>query len=165
MDANCIYLNVEMYLAAKMVRYHEMEDFALRNIEDAAHIYKRFLVRCQVGRDILRLEGPLRRAIVAMFHAPYVYRDMEPLRLAMARLVDAVLLFLWYNPYSAERVMQAWFPTFFRQLLIDNRYFRERGWILSRPDTWRPFELHNDTEQHQDAEHHDETEQHDDVEE
>jgi hypothetical protein len=134
MDGRSILVNVQMYLAAKMVTCKEMMEFALCNLEDSTEFLKTAIKDHTLSSSIAHFEEPLRSAIMEMYNAAESPLDIGPLRLAMARLVDVVLMYLWLNPAFKEPFENHWFPQVFWQLAVDNHFFSKRGLLEPQPE-------------------------------
>jgi hypothetical protein len=139
-DGRSILVNVQMYLAARMVDCQEMMEFALCNIDDSTEMLGT-IIKDHTHSSIERFEEPLRHAIMEMYGASHTTGDIGPLRLAMARLVDVVLMYLWLNPTFKGPLERYWFPQIFWRLAVDNDFFCQRQLLEPKGADWKATKI------------------------
>jgi hypothetical protein len=141
LDGIPVYRNVAAYVAGASVDCPSMMAFAVRALEEirAALIPVVLTGLFRDDPDVHLFHEPLRLALADM----YAQSDgslMEPLRLAMARLVDVVLVSLWGNDAFQVVKHEKWMEKLFPLCYYDSVRFHQSG-LLVGPVSWDRMEI------------------------
>lgn len=139
LDGLPVYRNVAAYVAGASVHCPSMMAFAVRALEAIREALTPVVLTGLFRDDpnVHLFHEPLRLALADM----YAQADgplMEPLRLAMARLVDVVLVSLWGNDAFVKHEM--WVEMLFPLCYHDSVRFRQGG-LLVGAVPWDQMEI------------------------
>ncbi|KAK0733976.1 hypothetical protein B0T26DRAFT_46780 [Lasiosphaeria miniovina] len=132
-DGEVLRVNVFHYICGVSVGCPSMINHAVAAIDGATMVLAQFLPG-HVDFDLSRLYQPLEVALITM----YDQGDgalMQPLRSAMARLVDVSLMWLVRNHGFYFTFTTRWFPSLYDKLKADNIRFGALGLldVLAHP--------------------------------
>jgi hypothetical protein len=122
--------NVFMYIAGSSVNCPAMMNFAVKNLEQITDTVEHVLPQ-NYRSSLETFYGPLGLSLIALYDQGN--RElMLAMRLAMARLVDASMLYLFANEGFRPIFEQEW-PELYCNILKDNNFFRQEGKLRQLP--------------------------------
>lgn len=125
-EGDPICFNVYMYICGASVDCDSLMTFASNRIDEITEAIidnNLFSVRFCRTNDLFRFYNPLAVALMMMYEQPHS-QVMLMMRLAMARLCDAVLFRMLANEAFNRSVSREWIPrALWFNVINDNRYF------------------------------------------
>jgi hypothetical protein len=125
LEGTSLKMNTFMYICGASIDVQAMTTFAVKRINQATEIISA-LVPHHYPNDLSRLFLPLRDALSMVFEQPDI-PEMRPIRVALARLIDNVLVWLMGSPSFRSHFDYTWFPWVYYNCMSDNHRFRSAG--------------------------------------
>ncbi|KAK3694324.1 hypothetical protein B0T22DRAFT_487862 [Podospora appendiculata] len=127
LDGESIRKNVFMYICGASVNCQSMMNYATNAIDAATEVVGELIPSQYHRDDLICFYKPLTTALAMLYSQGGRGQLIYAMRLAMAKLVDACLLWLLGNQAFRTIFPATWAPALFFECIMDNNYFHRLG--------------------------------------
>ncbi|KAK3335760.1 hypothetical protein B0T19DRAFT_17455 [Cercophora scortea] len=127
LDGESIRKNVFMYICGASVNCQSMMKYATDAINAATEIVQQLIPSQYYRSDLICFYQPLTCALAMLYSQHGRGQLMFAMRLAMAKLVDVCLLWLFRNQVFRDFFQATWGPALYFECMMDNHYFHGLG--------------------------------------